>query len=181
LLAVVETIVAQDLSASRVEGADLFAAMNQPVGLVEVDGLRDIGRNDGIVLADFGDAIHLHRQQHRDVLPLQIASQGNYGGGSPTVTEKDDSSIPSFRVGQNAVVIGIEQPDNGTVSTLPVTVFKRLDDDARRIGFAEPLSQFDRPVMGIIVTDKPTDKTNNDVGRGGSSRTYERDLRGMNA
>ena len=155
--------------------------MNQPVGLVEVDGLRDIGRNDGIVLADFGDAIHLHRQQHRDVLPLQIASQGNYSGGSPTVTEKDDSSISFFRVGQNAVVIGIEQPDNGTVSTLPVTVFKRLNGDARGIGFAQPLSQFDWPVMGIIVADKSTNKTNNDVGRGGGSRTYERDVRGINA
>jgi hypothetical protein len=155
--------------------------MNQPVGLVEVDGLRDIGRNDGIVLADFGDAIHLHRQKHRDVPPLQIPSQGNYRGGSPTVTEKDDSSIPSLRVGQNAVVIGIEQPDNGTVSTLPVTVFKRLDGDAHRIDFTEPLGQFDWPVMGIIVTDKPTDKTNHDVGRGGSGRTYERDVGGMNA
>jgi hypothetical protein len=80
------------------------------------------------------------------------------------VTEKDDSSIPSLRVGQNAVVIGIEQPDNGTVSTFPVTVFKRLDGDARGIDFAEPLSQFDWPVMGIIVADKPTDETNNDVG-----------------
>jgi hypothetical protein len=97
------------------------------------------------------------------------------------VTEKDDSSIPSFRVGQNAIVIAIEQPDNGTISTLPVTVFKCLDGDARRIGFAEPLSQSDWPVMGIIVTDKPTDKTNNNAGRGGSSRTYERDVRGMNA
>jgi hypothetical protein len=155
--------------------------MNQPVGLVEVDGLRDIGRNDGIVLTDFGDAIHLHRQQHRDALALQIASQSDRCGGSPTVTEKDDSSIPSFRVGQNAVVIGIEQPDNGTVCTLPVTVFKRLDGDARRIGFAEPLSQFDWPVMGIIVADKSTNKTNNDVGRGGSSRTYQRDVRGMDA
>src|ERR1700731_3444939 len=149
--------------------------MNQPVGLVEVDGLRDIGRDDGIVLADFGDAIHLHRQQHRDVLPRQIASQGNYSGGSPTMTEKDDSSTPSFRVGQNAVVIGIEQPDNGTVSVFPVTVFKGLDGDARRIGFAEPLSQFDWPVMGIIVADKSTNKTNDDVRRGGSSRTCERD------
>jgi hypothetical protein len=80
------------------------------------------------------------------------------------VTEKDDSSIPSFRVGQNPVVIGIEQPDNGTVSTLPVTVFKRLDGDACRIGFAEALSQFDWPVMGIIVTDKSTNETDNDVG-----------------
>jgi hypothetical protein len=80
------------------------------------------------------------------------------------VPEKDDSSIPSLRVGQNPVVIGIEQPENGTVSTLPVTVFKGLDGDARGIGFAEPLSQFDWPVMGIIVADKPTDETNNDVG-----------------
>jgi hypothetical protein len=97
------------------------------------------------------------------------------------VPEKDDSSILSFRVGQNAVVIGIEQPDNGTVSTLPVTVFKRLNGDARGIGFAQPLSQFDWPVMGIIVADKSTNKTNNDVGRGGGSRTYERDVRGINA
>ena len=78
-------------------------------------------------------------------------------------------------------MIGIEQPDNGTVSTLPVAVLKRLDGDPRRIGFAEPLSQFDRPVMGIIVADKSTNKTNNDVGRGGSSRSYERDVRGLNA
>ena len=78
-------------------------------------------------------------------------------------------------------MIGIEQPDNGTVSTLPVAVFKCLDGDARRIGFAEPLSQFDWPVMGIIVADKSTHKTNNDVGRGGSSRTYERAVRGLNA
>jgi len=155
--------------------------MNQPVGLVEVDGLRDIGRNDGIVLADFGDAIHLYRQQHRDILPLQIPRQSDRRGGSPTVPEEDDSCIPSFRVGQNPVVIAIEQPDDGTVSTLPVTVFKRLDGHARRIDFTEPLGQFDWPVMGIIVTDKPTDKTNHDVGRGGSSRTYERDVRGVNA
>ena len=181
MLAVVETIIAQDLGASRVESADLFAAMNQPVGLVEVDGLRDIGRNDGIVLADFGDAIHLHRQHHRDILPLQIPRQSDRCGGSPTVPEKDDSCISSFRVGQNAVVIAIKQPDNGTESTLPVTVFKRLDGDARRIGFAQPLSQFDWPVMEIIVADKSTNKTNNDVGRGGSSRTYERDVRGLNA
>ncbi len=36
--------------------------------------------------------------------------------------------------------------------------------DACRIGFAEALSQFDWPVMGIIVTDKSTNETDNDVG-----------------
>ena len=97
------------------------------------------------------------------------------------MTEKDDSSIPSFRVRQYAIVICVEQAENGTVSILPVTVFKRLDGDTRRIGFAEPLSQFDWPVMGIIVADKSTNKTNNDVGRGGSSRTYEWAVRGLNA
>jgi hypothetical protein len=80
------------------------------------------------------------------------------------MTEKDDSSTPSFRVGQNAVVIGIELPDDGAVSTVPVPVFKRLDGDAGGIGFAEALSQLDRTVTGVIVTDKPTHETNNDVG-----------------
>jgi hypothetical protein len=97
------------------------------------------------------------------------------------VTEKHDSSIPSFRLGQNAVVIGVELPDNGTVSTLPVPVFKGLDGDAGGIGFAQALSQLDRAVTGVIVTHKPADETNNDVRGGGSSRTYQGNLGGMNA
>ena len=97
------------------------------------------------------------------------------------MTEKDDSSIPSFRLGQNAVVIAVELPDNGTVSTLPVPVFKRLDGDAGGIGFAQALSQLDGAVTGVIVTDKPADETNNDIGRGGSSRTCGRDLGRINA
>ena len=57
---VIDEVVAEDLSFRGIGGDDLRLAVDDAMGLVEVDGLGDIVRNDGIVLPDFGDAIDLN-------------------------------------------------------------------------------------------------------------------------
>ena len=61
--------------------------------LIEVDRRGDIVGNDLVVLPGLGDAVHLHRQEHRDSRAIQFARQQYHGGSSPTVAEENDVGL----------------------------------------------------------------------------------------
>ena len=58
---VLDSDVSDDLGACRVGGANIGLTVNKPLQLIKIDGLGDVGRDDGVILAPFGDAIHLDR------------------------------------------------------------------------------------------------------------------------
>ena len=90
---VVETVVAEDFCFLRIGSADLMASVDEAVGLIEVHRRRDIGGDDAIFLPELGDAVDLNGEQHGNSGTLQLARQHDYGGGSPTVAEENDSCL----------------------------------------------------------------------------------------
>jgi len=56
---VIDEVVAQDFCLGGVSGGDLWAAVDEAMRLIKIDGLGDVVGNDGILLPEFGHAIHL--------------------------------------------------------------------------------------------------------------------------
>lgn len=73
MLAVIDQIISEDFGAMGIGGDDVAAAMNEAVGLKKVDGLIDVGGDDGVVLPKFSDAIDLDGEQDGHAFALQIA------------------------------------------------------------------------------------------------------------
>jgi len=72
---VIVTKIAQDLCLRRVGGANFLAAANHAVGLIEIGGARDIGRNHAIIHTEAPHAIHLNRKENRDAVFVKFTRQ----------------------------------------------------------------------------------------------------------
>ena len=68
VLLVVDEVISQNVRLGRISSFDLRAAVDDAMGLIEIDGLGDVVGNDGILLPEFGDAIHLDGEQNRNAL-----------------------------------------------------------------------------------------------------------------
>ena len=66
--------------------------MNQSMCLVKIHRLKNIGRNEPIILKRLGDAIDLYRQRDRNSRPLQFPGEGHHRRSAPTVSEQHDTS-----------------------------------------------------------------------------------------
>ena len=56
---------------SRIGGANFRFTAKQSVRLIKIHGLRDVFRNDLVVLTILIDAIHLNREEHWNAVFLQ--------------------------------------------------------------------------------------------------------------
>ena len=70
LLVVFEPQIAKDGSARGIGSNDHRAAVNNAFALVEIYSFVDVGRNNGIVLVMFADAVDLYRERNWHTLPL---------------------------------------------------------------------------------------------------------------
>ena len=68
VLLVVDEVISQNVRLGRISSFDLRAAVDDAMRLIEIDGLGDVVGNDGILLPEFGDAIHLDGEQNRNAL-----------------------------------------------------------------------------------------------------------------
>ncbi len=96
------------------------------------------------------NAVDLHGEQHGDARAVQFPGKHHHGGRSPTVAEEDDVRLRFFLVAQHAVMIGVEQAQDGFVGCLPVAVLENLDRGALR----QFLLKFVRQPHGPVVQDR---------------------------
>ena len=76
-LIVVITIIAEDLCLGGVGRPNKGAAMDEAMRLVKIHGSGDVIGDDTVALPELGDAIDLHRKQHRNTDAIQFASKKN--------------------------------------------------------------------------------------------------------
>lgn len=161
-LVVVEAEITENLSASRIGRGNLMEPVDESVGLVKVGGGGDVIGNDAIVLPKLVDAIDLHGQQDGDALAIQFAGEHDNRGRSPTLTVKDDARLSLFVVAKDAVVIAVEQAEDGAIRGFSVTVFENLHVCAFGSHALEAFGKLYRAMVGIVVADESTDKTDDD-------------------
>jgi hypothetical protein len=166
LLAVVGQVVAQDFSFGGVGGGDARASMDDSVGLIKIDGCRDIAGNDGVVLPDFGYAIDLDGEQNRDAGTLQIAGEQHGGGGSPTLTEKDDVGAGLFLGGKSSVAVGVEQLQNRVIGAPAAAVLEYAHISVAGKCSADSLGNQHRTMVLVIMADESADESDDNVGGG---------------
>ena len=152
----------------------LRPAVDDAMRLVKVHGLGDVGRNDGIVLPDFGDAIHLHGQHNRNAFAPQVAGQQHRRGCSPAVAEENDAGPSFFFRGKNAVVIGVEQAEDGVVGLFPATVLKNPHISIFGNSSLDLLRELNRAVVRVVMADKSAHEADHNVRRSRSAFGPER-------
>jgi hypothetical protein len=171
---VIGEVIPQNFCLRGISGRDLRPAVDDAMGLIKIDGLGDIVGNNGIVLPDLGDAIHLHRQQNRYARSAQFASEQHCGRCSPALAEQDNSGAGFFFGGESAVAVGIEQPHDGIKGPLPAPVFENSDVSVFGNDGADSLRQPNRAVVRVVVADEAAHKTDDDVGSDRSVLRAER-------
>src|SRR5208282_2435085 len=83
---VVEAEISNDVRACRIGSADLGLAVQKATQLIEICGLGYVGGNDLIVLAAFGDTVHLNGEQHGNALSFQLSRQRDGFRSTPAVS-----------------------------------------------------------------------------------------------
>lgn len=159
---IVEADIAEDFGAGWIGGANFGAAVKVAIRLVKVGGLFDVGGNEGIVFADFGDAVYLNGKENWDAVGLQLAGESNRFRAAPTVAVDDDASVLFFVGREFAVVIDVEETQNFLMRSFAAMVFENFDVNLRRIFLAEALGELDAAVDGIGVADETADEADDD-------------------
>ncbi|HWO39701.1 MAG TPA: hypothetical protein VNO32_63845, partial [Candidatus Acidoferrum sp.] len=67
--------IAEDASARRIGSANLRLAVEQAIALIKIDGLEDIGRDYGVILAELGDAIDLDGEDYGNTVFFKLAGE----------------------------------------------------------------------------------------------------------
>jgi len=161
---VVHAVVAQNRGLGGIGGKDLAPAVDNACCLIKVHGLGDVVGNDGIVLPQFGDTIHLHRQQDRYTSATQIARQQHRRSCSPTVAKENNASSILLFGGEDTVVIGIEKSDNGIIGPFSAAILENPDIGALGSSLPDTLRELNGAVVRIVVTDEATHEADHNVG-----------------
>ena len=168
ILLVIEAVVPEDFCLRRIGCGDLGLPVKYAVGLIKIHGFGHVVRDDGIGLPRLGDTIHLHGQQHWYTLTSQVAGKQHCGGRSPTVAEENDARVRLLVRGKIAIMIGIEQSENGVIGPLPAPVFEDADVSVFGNSALDPTRELNRAVVRVVMADETTHETDHDAGRSGS-------------
>ena len=79
------------------------------------------------------------------------------------MAEQDDARLRFFLGAQDAVMIGVEQAQDGLVRSFSVTVLKDLNQCTFRKVLANSLRELHGPVVAIVVAHEAASKTDEDV------------------
>ncbi len=88
---VIHAEVAEDAGAGGIRGKDFLLPANKAFILVEVRGVVDVVRDEGVILARLRDAVDLDGEKYGNSFGLKLLCEGNHGAGSPAVTVQNDA------------------------------------------------------------------------------------------
>ncbi len=83
------------------------------------------------------------------------------------MAEKDDTALHFFLVRKHTVVIAVEQTHYGLVGAPTVTIFEDLNVRIFGRALLEAFPEFNRSVVGAVMSYKTTHKTHYDTRRPG--------------
>ena len=84
------------------------------------------------------------------------------------MAEENDVGVGFFFEGKCAIVIRIQQLQDGLVGSLPAAVLEYADVGAFGKRLTDLLGQLNGPVMRVVMPDEATDETDHNVGWSGS-------------
>lgn len=79
--------------------------------------------------------------------------------------EQDDAGVGLFFIGEDAVVITVEQAENGVKSGLAVPILENLNVRIFGKGTLDALGKLNGPVMKVVVAHEAADESDDDRGR----------------
>ncbi len=166
---VVEAVVSQNFRPRRVRSPNLRTPVHDAIGLVEIYRLFHVGWNYGIVLADFGHAIHLDSEQDGDAVPFEVLRARDTVSDAPQLCPKmmmraccfsSADSLPSRFASRS--------PQNFLVGLGAMTVREALYIHPIGVFVAQVFDHLHRAVHAVIVPDEAADKADDDGGRCGA-------------
>ena len=163
---VVELMVAEDFCGGGIGGLDGGVAVEETVGLVEVDGLGYVGGDAG-VCADASElryAVDEYGEKDGDAGVFELPGHGDGLGGSPTVAVEDDAGVLLFGEAEDAVVVDVEQALDLAEGLWAVGVLEDFGVDAGGVALAEMEGHLDFAVDGVGLLDAATEEADHDGG-----------------
>jgi hypothetical protein len=145
--------------------------VEEPVWLIEIDGLGHVRRDDRVSLADFRDAVHLDCEQYRDAFFAKLPRQRDSFRGAPAMSVEEDAGVLLLCGRQFSIPVAVEKRKNPVVRSRPMPILKGFDVNARAVGITQVFSQLDAAMDAVIVPDEASDKPHNDrLSLGGNDR-----------
>ena len=143
-----EMDVTQDFGGGGVGGVDSGTAVEEAFGLVEVDGLGDVGGDEAVVGLALVDAVDLGDEEDGDAVELELAGYGYGLGCSPGVAVEDDAGV---FVGD---VLGCDEAEDFAVGLVAVVVREDFGVDGGAVLIAEMEGEGDLAVDGAGALDE---------------------------
>jgi hypothetical protein len=160
------TEIAEDASARWIGGANLGLAVEHAVKLIKIGGLEDVGRDYGVIFAEFGDAIDLDGKDYGNAVFFELTGEFDGFRGTPAVAKNNDAGVLFFFRRQGSIAVGMQKAKDGLMGLLAAMILEHLDVHARSVSFAEALEELDFGVHAIIVVNEAADKTDHYDGCG---------------
>lgn len=85
MLLVVEAEIAENLGAFWIGRFHGCFATKQAAALIKIHGVRDVGRNERVIVPEAGNAVHLDGEPHGNPVELEFARERDCSCCSPTV------------------------------------------------------------------------------------------------
>ncbi len=167
VIGVVDKKVPEDLRVVGILRPDLRLAAEEALVLVEVDSVGDVIGNHGVVLAGFGNAVHLNRQKNGYTVSLEVTSECNDGVSAPAMPIKNNSSRALLGFRGFSVSLRGKKTKDQFVSVVAAPILKRFDVNGGRELRSQMLRELHRAVDRIVVAHETSEKSQYNRGMGG--------------
>jgi hypothetical protein len=134
--------------------------MQQPLGLVKVDGLADVWRDALVVLIRLLYTIDLNRKKDWNRELIQPVCERNCLGCAPTVSEDHDPAGLLSVAAPTAVVVAVEEFKHGLQSIAAIAIGEDLGMHVKRVPRLQrpgKLRFHVRKIVGVNVSSHKPD------------------------
>ena len=133
--------------------------------LIEIDGLNYIPRDDGIILMDLSDTIHLNGEEHGDAISFQFARQGNGFRAAPAMTVNDNVGV-LFLVGcQSSIMVRVQKVEDFLRASSPRELSKVSTSTPKGYALRRRAASCTSLWAGLSCLINPPDEADDDRGR----------------
>ena len=162
MISIVETKIAEDLGARRIDGANLRSAVKDAVGLIEIYGLGDIGGNERVVFVWLGDAVDLDGEKDRDGVALERTRELDGFRSAPAMAVNYNSRALLFGGRELAIMIRVEKAEDFAASLVGAMVFENLHVHTFGEITAKLSGELDFSMDGIIAAHPAANESDHD-------------------